>query len=1034
MATVSRTAFSSMLLVVLLLPMTLMVLLQGPSAPSAHAFPIDDFGDSVRLTFDPASTTNISSTVDDDGNIHAVWEDYRSGNGDIYYVKLDDEGNKLTNDAKISNDSTASRNPSVAADSDGHIYIVWEDIDNGSSELLFAKLWYYEGNITFEENGLQVSDGDPADSMEPDIVVCQDGNLALVWTDTRDDAGDGNLEIYYKRLRVSGTSLTPDTRVTGDVGQSEHPRIAIDPDGTVHIVWYDFRDSSNGLVINHGVFHRRLTPDGTPLTTETRITFASPASRPDIAIDTDGNAHVVFDDDRYASFDIFYTLLDPDGNTLVDDRNISPKDDYESRRPTIALSDSNAVDVVWQDNASGGWAIHYSAMNYDGGIEVYDQMLTDDSVGNATIPVVMCAFDNNTLVLYVGDDPNEEMFFSRTHRPDPTIPTDGLSVSSVQPLVGTTLWVNATVRNLEGDTLTNLKVRLLVDSVASDDATVASLAAGSGSVVGFTHVVSAGETTITVVVDPDQEFRETFEDNNEQSVPILVRVPGVTLTSSAASQSADPGETVAFELTIFNEGNTAFAFDISHSALDEGWTAYLGGVPEGTYTVPAASSSLATVEVSVPDSEMPGARTFNVTVTCTERASVTDTVTLMVDVVRYGNVSVVSPDGEGVEPTVPAAYTFTVSNSANSNETFALSASDTLGWDLAVSHPTMELAPGDVMGVTVLVSPARYDAPGSLNTLTLTVSSMNLTGNSAEGNVLLVVGHHWEVDVRLEQQAFLNMSVPDQREVRYTLEVTNLGNSEDVFRLQTSGIDDSWAVLNTSYVFLDPGSAQEVTLSILPGTDVLAGAYAFNVTVTSESDGNVSETLDMGVSILPFHDLYVTADTAQVSLRRGGSANVTITVYNLGNTGDVVDIYAFLGDLNRTTATVNGFVTDLETETVTPFTVGAGGSVTVLLTIPVPEDAALGEHELYFDFSSMTDPTVTDSQSLTVLVEDDPSWLPIWVLLIIVGAVAVAVAVVLFLLLAKRRRAEEQKAEEERRRMQVKKRAPGPPRAKPKAP
>ena len=1033
MATVSRTALTSTMLVVLLLPMTLMVLLQGPPAPSAHAFPIDDFGDSIRLTFDQAISTNISSSVDDDGNIHVVWEDHRSGAGDIYYMKLDDEGNKLTNDAKISNDTTASRNPSVAADSDGHIYIVWEDVDNGSSELLFAKLWYYEGNITFQENGLQVSDSDPANSTEPDIAVCQDGNLALVWTDARHEAGDGNLEIYYKRLREAGTSLTPDTRVTGDVGRSEHPRLDTDADGMNHIVWYDFRDSSNGLVINHGVFYRKVMMDGTPLTSETRITFASPLSRPDIAIDTDGNAHVVFDDDRYASFDIFYTLLDPDGNTLVDDRNISPKDDTESRYPRIALSDSNAVDVVWQDQTSDRWAIHYSAMNYNGEIEVYDQGLTSDTVGNATIPVVMCANDNNTLVLYVGDYPNMEAFFSRTHRPDPAVLAGGVSLSSAQPMVGTTVWVNVTVWNLEGDSLTDLAVCLMIDSVAVENATVAYLAAGHSSIVGFSHMAAEGETVVTVAVDPDQAVRETFETNNQQSVPMLVRTPGVTLTSDVSSQSAEPDETAIFNLTITNEGNTAFSFCLSNSEPESGWIIDLGGSPEGIYTVPAGSSTVATVEVTVPEDETPGARAFSVLATCVERSSVNDSVTLMVDVVRFGELMVVSPDGGDVEPTIPEVYTFTVSNSANSNETFTVSASDLLGWDLVASHDELELAPGEEAEVSVLVTPARYDPPGTLNTLTLTLSSMNLTWNIGEGKVLMIVGHHWEVDAGLTDQAFLNMSVPDEREVRYTLDVTNLGNSDDVFRLSLSGIDGLWAVLNTTYVFLEAGGEQHVYLSLTPGADVLAGAYAFNVTIVSESDSSATETLEMGVSVLPFYDISVSADYSQVSLRRGETAYMNLTVWNIGNSADVVDLYAYVDDLNTTTATVGGEVVVLEAGNAVLFALEPGESATIMLTIPVPDDAESGLRELYIDLSSMTDPSVTASQAVSVLVEEDPSWLSLWIILITVGVAAAVVVLVVFLILRKRR-AEEAAREEEQRKMQARRRPPGPPRAKPKAP
>jgi uncharacterized membrane protein len=276
--------------------------------------------------------------------------------------------------------------------------------------------------------------------------------------------------------------------------------------------------------------------------------------------------------------------------------------------------------------------------------------------------------------------------------------------------------------------------------------------------------------------------------------------------------------------------------------------------------------------------------------------------------------------------------------------------------------------------------------------------------------------------------------VPDEREVRYTLDVTNLGNSDDVFRLSLSGVDGLWAVLNTTYVFLEAGGEQCVYLSLTPGADVLAGAYAFNVTVVSESDSSATETLEMGVSVLPFYDVSVSADYSQVSLRRGETAYVNLTVRNIGNSADAINLYAYVDDLNTTTATVGGEVVGLETGDTVLVALEPGESATIMLTIPIPDDAESGLRELYIDFSSMTDPSATASQAVSVLVEEDPSWLSLWVILIIVGVAAAVVVLVVFLIFRKRRADEAARQEEERRKMQTRKRPPGPPRAKPKAP
>jgi len=1021
MATVGRATLTALTIGVLLLPMTLMLLLQGPSVSPAHAFPTDDFGDSIRVTFDPATSVNISSTVDNAGNVHVVWEDYRSGAGDVYYVKLDPEGNKLTNDAKITNDPTTSRHPTVAVDLSSHIYVVWEDQRDGSWELYFAKLWYYDGNITFLVNGLRVSDPDPGNSTEPDIEVDMEGNIAMVWTDDRDDAGDGNLEIYYKRLDDDGTPITADVRVTTDVGQSEHPRLDVDSANMVHITWYDFRDSDNGIVVNHGVFYRKLwVVNGTGNTIERRVTFASPSSRPDIAVDTDGNVHVVFDDDRYASFDVFYTLLDNDGITIEDDINISPKDESESRLPRVFLSDSNAIDVAWQDQATGAWAIHYSAMAYDGTLEVYDQALTDDSFGNATAPVVMCARDNNTFVLFVGELDNTEIFFQRTHRPDPALFGGDISLSTSQPLVDQTIWVNATVRNLEGDAVFGVIVRLLGGAETLDEASISSISSAGTARVSFAHVAVAGETGFTLVVDPDQALREIDETNNQASVPLTVRIPAVDAAAEETSLPVVPGGTAVFNLTISNDGSDDFAYEMAVSGVPDGWSVVMGGTPEGYFLVPAGGTNTTQVGITVPDGTAPSTQLFNVTVEFTERESVNRTLTLMVDVLRVGDITVTPPAGATVEPTITSTFMFSVANVANANETFVVEAVDDLGWVLTPSATIIDLAPGESKEISVEVLPARYDPPGAINEVSLRLTSQNVTANIGEGTLLCVVGDHREVDLDIVGQSFMNFSVPELRQIAYRIDVTNLGNSNDTYRMRQVGLEDFWAVLDTSYVFLDPAEARTVYLYMTPGSAVLAGVYEFNVSVTSESDPGVSCTLDMGVSILPFYDLQATVDYGSSVVRAGSTVYMNITVENTGNSLDAFSSYVYTESFNVSSVFVDGEEIDLETDVVPSIPLGPGERATLMLTIFLPEGTPEGTYSLYADFYSNSDPSMGDSAYFDITVEGKGTWLTIWVIAGIAGGAGAGVLVLFMFLRVRGIRAQEEE-EEERRRMQQKK-------------
>jgi uncharacterized membrane protein len=1022
MAIVSRAMLTGCITGVLLIPAALVFLLSGAPTSPAQAITLDDFGDNIRVTFDSATSTNVSVVVDSDGNMHIAWEDYRSGNGDIYYVKLDENGDKLTNDAKISNDSAISRNPSVAVDTAGHIYIVWENVESGSTELHFAKLWYYSGNITFQENGLQVSDSNPAFSSEPDIAICSDGTLALVWTDARHDSGDGNLEIYYKRLSQDGASLTNDIRVTSDVGVSERPHLDVDPAGAIHVVWYDFRDSNNGLVINHGVFYRKLAPTGLPLTNETRITFASPSSRPDAAVDTEGNVHVVFDDDRYASFDVFYTLLDNNGITLVDDRNISPKDGNESRCPRIALSDSACVDVVWQDMFSGSWEVHYSAISYDGSIQVFDQALPNDGIANSTGPVVMCARDNNTFIVYRGEVPNKELFFSRTHRSDVMIAPGDVRLSSVQPLEGATMWVNATVRNACGDTVDDLDVVLLVDGIPETETVVGPILAGGAAVISMTYTAEAGDAAVSIVLDPDEVVREADETNNAVTVPIFVRVPGVQAVSDATTRSAAPGETVTFNITVTNEGNYDALYSITNTSIGEGWTVDFGASEDGI-SVPGGGSGGFTVGVCVPNGTNPGGRALNISIACVERPSVNATLNLMVDVRQVGDVSITAPGGGIVEPTIPVTYAFTLTNEANANESFEIAAVDGLGWDISVSNATLHLQPDEVAEVSVEVCPSRYDPPGATNILTLSVSSMNLTANTANANVLLIVGHHREVDLSLSQLASVNFSAPEDRQIVYSLMVRNLGNSNDTIGLVLTGASSFWTVLNASYVLLEAGEAETVGLTMTPGLTVLAGQYAFNITATSEANASAKDIQMLSVNVQPFYDIHVEADIAEMVVRGGDQVYVNLTVENRGNTIDVVDLYIYTDTLNDTVVVFDGEEYPLLSATPPPITLEPGDETQLMIRIPVPLGLSPGDYVLLADISSLMDPLQMVSEEIVLTIEPKRPWLSIYVI-VAIAAAAGAAALLLFLYLRMRARREAERVEAMRRQMQRKKRPP----------
>ncbi|TET85448.1 MAG: hypothetical protein E3J46_09645 [Desulfobacteraceae bacterium] len=74
------------------------------------------------------------------------------------------------------------------------------------------------------------------------------------------------------------------------------------------------------------------------------------ADPPDVAIASNGNTHIVYSDDTGTnSREIWYTMLDSSGSTLIDDTRLTDDDDYNSTRPGIVIDSSNKVYITFRD-------------------------------------------------------------------------------------------------------------------------------------------------------------------------------------------------------------------------------------------------------------------------------------------------------------------------------------------------------------------------------------------------------------------------------------------------------------------------------------------------------------------------------------------------------------------------------------------------------------------------------------------------------------------------------------------------------------
>ena len=123
---------------------------------------------------------------------------------------------------------------------------------------------------------------------------------------------------------------------------------------------------------------------------EVRITHTGTfACQQEIAVDSNGNVHIAYADyvGLFSSYEIFYTMLDNNGNTLIDDTMISDYDDHDSVFPVIGVDSNGKVHIVWCDERWSPMELAYTKLD----------PYTDDRDGDAAVESAITLVDDKQL-------------------------------------------------------------------------------------------------------------------------------------------------------------------------------------------------------------------------------------------------------------------------------------------------------------------------------------------------------------------------------------------------------------------------------------------------------------------------------------------------------------------------------------------------------------------------------------------------------------------------------------------------------------
>jgi len=142
---------------------------------------------------------NPSLVVGNDGVVYVVWTDFR-GNAHIRFSKSIDHGNSFTGETVVSSHpgSWAQTHASLACDSSGNLYIVWDDYMNWPSEDDIYFCMSMDGGDSFiYHTRVDDTGSDGSWQWDPTVAVNESGDVFVAWEDDRHFPAPPGFDIYF---------------------------------------------------------------------------------------------------------------------------------------------------------------------------------------------------------------------------------------------------------------------------------------------------------------------------------------------------------------------------------------------------------------------------------------------------------------------------------------------------------------------------------------------------------------------------------------------------------------------------------------------------------------------------------------------------------------------------------------------------------------------------------------------------------------------------------------------------------------------
>ena len=315
----------------------------------------------IQLT-NSAGVSELPKLAQSQTGFGLVWGDWRDGSSEIYFMKLDEDGEPFSAETSLTQAAGNAFHPVVVSNGTEFAAFWRENGNRSDSEITIARVDDLGAEIADSEQYV-TNAGDC--SWEP-RAIWTGSSYGLVWTDCR----TGLLSIFFAALNDIGEKIVFDTLIF-DPYPSRDPALAWNGN-RFGVVW---QCHTGG---NWEICFAALDEFGNQQGDTIQVTTALGSSIYSVIAWIDDKFVIVWHDDRHSSFnyEIYVRFVDESGNALGDEIRVTNALGH-STYPQVAWSGA-ALGISWRDDRDGDGEVYFTTIDPGGALGT-EHKLTDNN-------------------------------------------------------------------------------------------------------------------------------------------------------------------------------------------------------------------------------------------------------------------------------------------------------------------------------------------------------------------------------------------------------------------------------------------------------------------------------------------------------------------------------------------------------------------------------------------------------------------------------------------------------------------------------